>query len=125
MDVKLVAVGEVDKKKGTRTVVFDVNGWLRTVDCQDKTVKVDTKKREKANTANPGSIASPMTGTVVEVRSKVGSEVKKNEVVAVLTAMKMELVVKASVAGKVKRVVVEKGADVENGDLLVELEVRG
>jgi pyruvate carboxylase len=125
MDVKLIAVGEVDKKKGTRTVCFDVNGWFRTVDIQDKSVKVETKKREKANTSNPGSIGSPMTGSVVEVKVKSGSEVKKNDVVAVLTAMKMELVVKSTVAGKVKRVVVEKGSDVEAGDLIVELEVRG
>jgi pyruvate carboxylase len=125
MDIKLIAVGEVDKKTGQRTVCFDVNGWFRTVDVHDKSVKVDTKKREKANPSNPGSIGSPMTGTVVEVKTKVGAEVKKNDIVAVLTAMKMELVVKSSVAGKVKRILVEKGSDVESGDLVLELEVRG
>lgn len=62
MDIKLIAVGEVDKKKGTRTVCFEVNGWFRTVDVQDKSIKVDTKKNEKANASNPGSIGSPMTG---------------------------------------------------------------
>lgn len=116
MDVKLIAVGDVDKKKGTRTVCFEVNGWFRTVDVQDKSMKIDIKKREKINPSNPGHIGSPMTGSVVEVKAKVGAEVKKNEIVAVLTAMKMELVVKATVPGKVKRVVVEKGSDVEAGE---------
>ena len=125
LEIKLIAVGEVDKKKGTRVVCFDVNGWFRTCEVSDKSIKVETKKKEKANAANPGSIGSPMTGSVVEIKVKAGSEVKKNEVVAVLTAMKMELVVKATVAGKVKRVLLEKGADVEAGDLIVELEVRG
>ena len=125
MDIKLIAIGEVDKKTGNRTVCFDVNGWFRTVDVHDKSVKVETKKREKANTANAGSIASPMTGTVVEIKTKVGAEVKQNEIVAILTAMKMELAVKSPVAGKVKRILLEKGSDCESGDLILEIEVRG
>jgi pyruvate carboxylase len=125
MDIQLIAIGEVDKKKGTRVVCFDVNGWFRTVEVADKSIKVETKKKEKANPSNPGSIGSPMTGSVVEVKFKVGQEVKKNDVVAVLTAMKMELVVKSSVNGKVKRVLMEKGSDLEAGDLILELEVRG
>lgn len=113
MDIKLIAIGQADPKTGLRTACFDVNGWFRTVDVPDKSIKVETKKREKANTSNAGSIGSPMTGTVVEVKTKVGAEVKKNDIVAVLTAMKMELVVKSTVSGKVKRILVEKGSDVE------------
>ena len=113
MDISLIAVGEVDAKKGTRIVCFDVNGWFRTVEVHDKSIKVETKKKEKANASNPGSIGSPMTGSVVEVKFKVGQDVKKNEVVAVLTAMKMELVVKAPADGKVKRVILAKGDDCE------------
>lgn len=66
MDVKLIAVSEADLKKGTKTVVFDVNGWVRTLDIQDKSIKLETKKKEKATSA-AGSIGSPMTGTIVEV----------------------------------------------------------
>lgn len=68
MDVKLIAVSEADLKKGTKTAIFDVNGWIRTLEIQDKSIKVETKKNEKASTT-PGSIGSPMTGTIVEVNS--------------------------------------------------------
>ena len=41
---------------------------------------------------------------------------------AVLTAMKMEMVVKSPIEGKVKRVLLEKGSDLEAGDLILEIE---
>jgi biotin carboxyl carrier protein len=36
--------------------------------------------------------------------------------------MKMEMVVKSPIDGKVKRVLLEKAADLEAGDLILELE---
>lgn len=48
--------------------------------------------------------------------------VKENQVVAILTAMKMEMTVRANEDGKVKRVLHKSGDIVENGDLLIETE---
>lgn len=44
--------------------------------------------REKA-TADPGSVGAPMSGVVVEVRVKDGHEVKRGDIVAILSAMKV------------------------------------
>ena len=73
---------------------------------------------KKADTGNAGHVGAPMSGVVVEVRSKQGSEVKKGDILAVLSAMKMELVVSAPKAGKIESVSVAQGDSVSSGDLI-------
>lgn len=69
-----------------------------------------------------GSVVSPIAGTVIEIKVAVGDEVKQGDAVVVLEAMKMNTPIAAARAGKVKRVAVEKGTNVREGQLLVELE---
>jgi 3-methylcrotonyl-CoA carboxylase alpha subunit len=62
-----------------------------------------------------------MPATVIEVRVKVGDEVKTGQVVAVLESMKMEISIRAGRDGIVGVVNAEKGMVVEEGGLLVGL----
>ncbi|HEY6608576.1 MAG TPA: acetyl-CoA carboxylase biotin carboxyl carrier protein subunit, partial [Candidatus Limnocylindria bacterium] len=50
-----------------------------------------------------------------------GQEVEAGQVLVVLEAMKMENTVPAPSAGRVERVLVERGAQVRRGETLVEL----
>ncbi|KAG1059768.1 hypothetical protein G6F42_028190 [Rhizopus arrhizus] len=77
--------------------------------------------RERANLANPGDIAAPMSGVVVEIRAKEGAHVKAGDPLAVLSAMKMETVVTSPVAGKVERVAVQEGDSLNSGDLVARI----
>lgn len=63
-----------------------------------------------------------MPGTVMEVRVKVGDMVEKGTPLVVLSAMKMEMVVQAPRAGKVKSVEINVGMKLEGDDLLLSLE---
>lgn len=63
-----------------------------------------------------------MPGTVIDIRAKVGDTVDKGAPLIVLSAMKMEMVVQAPKAGKVKTIDVSQGIRVEGDDLLVTLE---
>lgn len=63
-----------------------------------------------------------MPGTVIDIRTKVGDTVDKGAPLIVLSAMKMEMVVQAPKAGKVKTIDVSQGMRVEGDDLLVTLE---
>jgi len=43
--------------------------------------------RPKADPTDPGQVGAPMSGVVVELRVHVGSQVKKGDPIAVLSAM--------------------------------------
>ncbi|CAF4199731.1 unnamed protein product [Rotaria sordida] len=67
-------------------------------------------------------IGAPMPGQVLDIKIKEGDSIKKGDTLVVLSAMKMETVVKSTVDGKVKKVHVKAGQQVKGDDLLVELE---
>jgi pyruvate carboxylase len=50
-----------------------------------------------------------MSGVVVEMRVHVGSVVKKGDPIAVLSAMKMEMVISAPHGGKIDQIKVAEG----------------
>ncbi|KAF8513483.1 carbamoyl-phosphate synthase L chain, ATP binding domain-containing protein [Gautieria morchelliformis] len=118
--IRLLAVGPVVEGKGMRDVWFEVNGEVRAVPVEDKSAAVETVTREKATT-DPGSVGAPMSGVVVEVRIKEGHEVKRGDIISILSAMKMESAVSAPVSGHIKRVLVHEGDSLNQGDLLVEI----
>lgn len=60
------------------------------------------------------------SGTVLAIRVREGDEVDVEQIVAVLESMKMELEVRSSIAGRVKRVAVKEGDGVEQGQVLLE-----
>jgi pyruvate carboxylase len=63
-----------------------------------------------------------MPGVVLEVKVKVGDRVERGQQLAVLSAMKMEMVVQSPLAGVVKNVAVEPGMKLEGDDLLLDIE---
>jgi biotin carboxyl carrier protein len=67
-------------------------------------------------------IRSPMTGRVVSVHVEQGADVAEGDLLAVVTAMKMEFRIESPRAARVAEVASEADALVELGDLLVRLE---
>ena len=118
--MKLLAVGEL--KNGHREVFFELNGQLRSLFVRDKAVAKDLAVQPKAVKGQKGSIGAPMPGTVLEIKVKPGDKVKKGDTLVVLSAMKMETVVKASVDGVVKSVWIVNGQKLEGDDLLLEID---
>ncbi|PRT55287.1 Pyruvate carboxylase [Wickerhamiella sorbophila] len=119
--IKCLTVGDISSQTGTRDVYFELNGEMRNITVEDRNAAVETISRPKADPSNPGDIGAPMAGGVVEIRVEAGQEVKKGQPVLVLSAMKMEMVVSAPVAGKVSSVEVKGGDAVDGGDLLVKI----
>jgi len=58
-------------------------------------------------------VTVPMVGKIVSVTVKVGDQVKEDDQVAVLEAMKMEMPVVTPVTGTVKEVCVVPGQEVD------------
>ena len=71
--------------------------------------------------AGPGDVASPLAGRVTAIIAQPGQEVKENDHLLTLEAMKMNTFVFAPKAGKVSEVLVAVGAAVEEGQVLMKL----
>ncbi len=71
-----------------------------------------------AATGEGEAIASPMPGTILDVKVAVGDSVKKGQVLMILEAMKMENEIMAGADGVVTSIGVTKGASVQTGDAL-------
>ena len=72
--------------------------------------------------ATGGGVASPIAGTVLELRCKVGDTMAPGQVVAILEAMKMKTNITTPTGGSVTAVPVAVGDTVREGQLLVDLE---
>lgn len=68
---------------------YEVNGEVRQISVDDKKASVDNVSRLKADPGDSSQVGAPMAGVLVELRVHDGSEVKKGDPLAVLSAMKM------------------------------------
>ena len=117
-----MAVGDI-KSNGQREVFFEMNGQLRSLFVRDNSVSADSIKfHPKAVKGLKGSIGAPMPGTVIEIKVKPGDLIKKGDALVVLSAMKMETVVKSPIEGKVTKVAIQNGQKLEGDDLLLEID---
>ena len=67
-------------------------------------------------------IKSPMPGLIFEVAVSIGQEVKEDDSLLVLEAMKMENNLTSPTDGIVKAIHIKKGDAVDKGTLLIEFE---
>ncbi|WP_144795174.1 pyruvate carboxylase [Kocuria palustris] len=118
--VTLQAISEADEK-GIRTVMVTLNGQMRMLEVRDQSVETDHVEAEKADRSNPGHVAAPFAGAVTPTVSE-GDTVEAGDRIATIEAMKMEASVTTPVGGTIKRVVVQGPAQVEGGDLVMEIE---
>ncbi|KAK3310701.1 carbamoyl-phosphate synthase L chain, ATP binding domain-containing protein [Chaetomium strumarium] len=116
--LKLLAVGPLSENTGQREVFYEVNGEVRQVTVDDKKASIENVSRPKADPTDSSQVGAPMAGVLVELRVHEGSEVKKGDPLAVLSAMKMEMVVSAPHNGKVSQLMVREGDSVDGSDLV-------
>ncbi|KAJ5201815.1 Pyruvate carboxylase [Penicillium cinerascens] len=116
--LKLLAIGPLSEQTGQREVFYEVNGEVRQVSVDDQKASVDNIARPKADAADSSQVGAPMSGVVVEIRVHDGHEVKKGDPIAVLSAMKMEMVISAPHSGKVSGLLVKEGDSVDGQDLV-------
>lgn len=116
--LKLLAVGPLSENTGQREVFFEMNGEVRQVAVLDNKAAVENISRPKADISDSSQVGAPMSGVLVELRVHEGTEVKKGDPLAVLSAMKMEMVISAPHSGKVASLQVKEGDSVDGSDLV-------
>lgn len=75
-----------------------------------------------AGGTDSSAVASPIAGTVVEVKAKAGDSVNQGDVLLVIEAMKMNTSIAAPGAGRIRSVEVAAGDAVREGQTLVTFE---
>lgn len=75
-----------------------------------------------ANSSKIKQLKSPMPGLVLSISAAVGKEIKKDEPLLILEAMKMENVIKSPTDGVVKSISVNAGQAVEKGSVMITFE---
>ncbi|XP_011697909.1 PREDICTED: pyruvate carboxylase, mitochondrial isoform X2 [Wasmannia auropunctata] len=122
LGIKTLAVAEDLTKNGEREVFFEMNGQLRSVFIKDKEAVKELHVHPKATKGDSNQLGAPMPGEVIDIRVKVGDTVEKGVPLVVLSAMKMEMVVQAPRAGKIKSLNINTGMRIEGDDLILTFE---
>ncbi|XP_052749258.1 pyruvate carboxylase, mitochondrial isoform X2 [Galleria mellonella] len=122
LDIKTLAVSDEMTAAGEREVFFELNGQLRSVFIRDENASKEMKIHPKAVKGDKNQVGAPMPGTVLTIKVKEGDKVDKGQPIAVLSAMKMEMIVQAPKAGTIKSVNITNGQKLEGEDLICTLE---
>ena len=108
-----VIKGVISEGEDSKFVFID--GEVYKVNRIELTGRKKTEKKE-------GDLNSPISGTVVNVKAKEGSKVKKGDVIMVIEAMKMEYLIRAPYNGTIKKVNFKEKDQVEIGQITAEIE---
>jgi pyruvate dehydrogenase E2 component (dihydrolipoamide acetyltransferase) len=83
--------------------------------------QVETKPAQKPASVGSKTVVAPLPGIILDVKVQVGQKVQDNQVLVILEAMKMESEIFSNCSGTVKRILVNKGDNVNDGQVLIEL----
>ncbi len=117
--VQFLEISEPDED-GVRTVFFKLNGQNRNIEIKDEDIESKKVKRQKAQADN--EVGAPLQGRLSKILVSEGDKVDKQTSLFVFEAMKMESTVASHKAGTVKKIHLEEGTMLEQGDLVIELE---
>ncbi|MCI5084198.1 MAG: pyruvate carboxylase [Saprospiraceae bacterium] len=116
--IKYLNMTEADEF-GRRLVFFHLNGQMRSIPVQDRSIKSEKAVHRKAS--GDLEIGAPLQGSVSKILVSEGQEVDVNTPLFIIEAMKMESTITATVAGTVKRIHLTEKTLVEQDDLVIEL----
>jgi biotin carboxyl carrier protein len=94
-------------------------GGKRIITQISSRIKKHIKTGEDCNT---GCLAAPMHGLVVDVPVHEGDLVEKGQTLVVLESMKMQMQLRSPRSGRLARISIQAGSQVEKGALLVQFE---
>ena len=116
--ISLMLVGKPDES-GNVSIFFKINGQLRNVIIKDRSVKVENVQHVKADPDDSKQVGAPLQGLLSTVLVKKGQEVKRNQPLFVIEAMKMETTVTANAEGIVDTIQLVGGSLVNSDDLVL------
>ncbi|MDD5937743.1 MAG: pyruvate carboxylase, partial [Clostridiales bacterium] len=116
--IKYLGLGDLNED-GTRNVQFELNGVRREVAVPDPNAEAKVSAVTMADPSDKSQVGASIPGMISKITVQPGQEVKQNQVLAVIEAMKMETSVVARMNGVVDRILVQEGSPVKAGELLI------
>ena len=83
---------------------------------------IDTMGFATSATKLVDAIMAPMPGLILEINVEIGQEVKENDTLLILEAMKMENIITSPRDGVIKSISIKPGNAVEKNNILIEFE---
>jgi biotin carboxyl carrier protein len=115
-----VGIEKVRERKGGKTLEATTNNIIPTSVARDKKTVPAQKDITPSVGENSGwKIAAPMSGLIIDLLVKEGDQVQAGETVLRMEAMKMENDINSPYDGFVKKIMVTKGMEVREGEVLV------
>ncbi|PID70861.1 MAG: acetyl-CoA carboxylase biotin carboxyl carrier protein subunit [Flavobacteriales bacterium] len=110
-------------KNANRNYTVVLNGNHYKVAIQDSLdMLIDKMGFQLHSGKNINEVKAPMPGLILDISVKKGQEIKEDDPLLILEAMKMENSLLSPVSGVVKKVNVKKGETVNKGQVLIEFE---
>jgi biotin carboxyl carrier protein len=107
------------------TITISLNGMDYKVDVTDSTTYLLEKfirQSGKAAGSGAGIVKAPMPGLIIKIFVEEGMTVVPGDKLLIVEAMKMENVLKSTIAGKVVSLKVQEGSTVDKDSVLIEIE---
>jgi len=113
----------VEKNFLSKKYTIEINGNTYFIDISNsldlliKDMGIATGSSKQVNV-----VKAPMPGLILDIEIEIGQEVKENQALLILEAMKMENTILSPRAGVIKTIKVSKGQAVDKGHLMIEFE---
>lgn len=116
MEAELISLDHESK-----TLTIRLNSRTVTLELKDRfDLLLEKMGMDISSTSAITEIKAPMPGLILDLKVKLGEEVKKGDTVVVLEAMKMENIIKSPGDGIVKAIKVSLNESVEKNQVLIQ-----
>ncbi|GGH43857.1 acetyl-CoA carboxylase biotin carboxyl carrier protein subunit [Mangrovimonas yunxiaonensis] len=113
----------LSKDLNNKTYQVAINNTVYTINVEDTLDRLIKEMGfELGVTKHINNIKAPMPGLILDINVSVGQEVKEDDTLLILEAMKMENVLTSPRDGVIKSISVSKGDAVDKNQLLLEFE---
>lgn len=122
-DQQSFTIEVIPAKSGKKQFAIKVNGnpySIKIEDHYDQTIQQMGLLSSTSQKIN--EVKAPMPGLILEIKVKPGQEIKKDDQLLVLSAMKMENIILAAGDGVVRSIHAKEGDAVDKGQVIIEME---
>jgi len=118
--IKLVGIGELTEDNN-RNIIFELNGNRREITVTDTTQGPVKSTFALADPENPMEIGAGIPGMISKLFVSKGDVVEKNDILAIIEAMKMETAVVSKEDGVIDKLHVKEHQPVKAGELIISM----